>query len=141
MIHKILIYGLTLGGALSITIGLFHTYFYRFFNWEDDFSKISILNARVFCTIHIATILFLIGFGFLSIQFRETLSEASGLAAGICIFYSLFWLWRLLWQVIYFNPSKIELDSKLLVVYYMLVSLFAILFIVYGAPVFINALN
>jgi len=141
MIHKILIYGITTGGVLSIVIGLFHTYFYRFFNWDNDFSKISVLNARVLYTIHVATILLLIGFGILSLQFTEDLSAANGLAAGICIFYSLFWLWRLIWQIIYFNPSKMKLDSKLLLTHYMLVSLFAILFVVYGAPVFIRYQN
>lgn len=135
MTHTILASGIIIGGTLSITIGLFHTYFYRFFNWESDFSKISVLNARILYTIHVATILFLIGFGIISIKFSEILSETIGLATGFCAFYSLFWLWRLIWQVIYFNPSKMDLDNKLLLVHYMLVSLFAILFVVYGAPV------
>lgn len=127
-------YGLQLAGAISIVIGIGHTAFHRIFGWQHDFQKISAFNVKVFTTIHIATTLFLLGLGALTFRYATLLSQTSEVASITCLSLFIFWSWRLIWQVLYFKPSKFEHDRRLLVLHYVLVLLFAALAIGYGVP-------
>lgn len=42
------------GGILSLLMVMFHTRFYKLFDWKKDFEKISIKNQKIFYTIHLA---------------------------------------------------------------------------------------
>ena len=127
-----------LGGIFSLLMVIFHTQFYKLFNWKEDFEKISVRNQRIFYTIHIALYLFFIIFAILSFVYINELSQCKGLAFGIMMGYSLFWLWRTAWQIIYFKPPKTRKDKgarKLLYLHYLLIVIFLILFLAYGIPV------
>jgi cytochrome b561 len=130
-----------IGGIFSLLMVIFHTQFYKLFNWKEDFGKISTRNQRIFYTIHIALYLFFIIFAILSFAYINELSQCSGLAFGIMVGYSLFWLWRTVWQIIYFKPPKTRKDKearKLLFFHYLLIVIFLILFLAYGIPVVIK---
>jgi len=123
-----------IGGFLSLFMALFHTQFYKLFNWQKDFEKISAINQKVFYTIHLASLLLFLVFSFLSFAFTNELSQCSGLACGVTFAYSLFWLWRTIWQMIYFRPPKSQKAEKMIFLHYLLIIVFAILFVVYLIP-------
>ena len=127
-------FGLQVAGIISIVIGIGHTAFHRIFGWQRDFQRISTLNVKVFTTIHIAATLFLLMVGALTFRYAALLSQSTEVASIVCLSLFLFWCWRLIWQLFYFKPSKIEHDRYLLALHYVLVLLFAALAIGYGAP-------
>ncbi|WPC65398.1 hypothetical protein SBP18_12905 [Rhodoferax ferrireducens] len=127
-------FGLQVAGIISVVIGIGHTAFHRIFRWHRDFQRISALNVKVFTTIHIATTLFLLAAGALTFRYAALLSQSTEVASVVCLSLFVFWCWRLIWQVLYFKPSKIEHDRRLLLLHYVLVLLFAALAVGYGAP-------
>lgn len=122
------------GGILSLFMALFHTQFYKLFNWKKDFEKISVINQKVFYTIHLALLILFFVFSFISLAYTNELSQCSGLACGITLGYSLFWLWRTIWQILYFRPPKNQKVSKMNFLHYLSILVFGILFVVYLIP-------
>lgn len=127
------------GGILSLLMVVFHTRFYKLFQWKEEFEKITLRNQRIFYTIHIALLLLFLVFALLSFIYTEELSQASGLALGITAGYSLFWLWRTIWQIVYFRPSSSTTADprmrKFLFLHHLLIFIFLLLFIAYLIPV------
>ncbi len=126
------------GGVLSAGMAVFHSRFYTRFHWKDDFKIISFRNQKILYTVHIALLLFFCLFALLSFIFAKELALSSGLALGINILYSLFWLWRTIWQVFYFrSPPEMAVNSKS-AIHYIITIVFFLLFVSYFLPVFIQ---
>jgi hypothetical protein len=128
-------YGLQAAGVISVLIGLGHISFHRIFDWKRAFASLSVHDAKVLTTIHIGATLFLLLVGVLTLRYSELLSQPTEPASVLCASLSLFWTWRLLWQVTYLKPSPIRHDGRFLALHYVFTSLFAFLVIAYGAPV------
>lgn len=122
-----------IGGILSLVMVLLHSRFYKMFKWEDEFAKISLANSRIIYTIHVALILMFLIFGILSLVFVNELSQCRGLSFGLLLCYSLFWLWRAIWQMVYFKPPK-DYKGKVPAIGYIMTLLFILLFVVYLLP-------
>lgn len=120
-----------LGGILTLLIALFHTRFYKLFNWEADFEKLSPFNTMVFYSIHIALLLLFFLIGVFSLIYAKELSLSVGASAGINFVLALFWLWRFIWQIVYF---KREQGQKVPLISHLLTVVFALLCISYSAP-------
>ncbi len=134
-ISKLCIY---VGAVLSLLMFLFHTRLYTLLGWKNELSKISDISRKIIYTINLALLLIFLIFGFISFIYVNELAKCEGLAFGICLGYSLFWLWRGIWQVTYFKlPKNTQVSKKGLSIYYSLVTSFTILFIVYLIPVII----
>ena len=87
-------------------------------------------------TIHLALLLIFLIFGLISFIYVDELAKCEGLAFGICLGYSLFWLWRSIWQISYFKlPKNVPVSKKGLGIYYSLVTSFTLLFIAYLIPI------
>ena len=128
------------GGILSLFMALFHTQFCKLFNWKKDFERISAVNQKIFYTIHLALLLLFFVFSFISFTYTNELSQCNGLACGITLGYSLFWLWRAIWQIIYFRPPKNQQAGKMIFLHYLLIIVFGILFVFYLVPFIMNTL-
>ena len=126
------------GGLLSFFMGVFHTQFFKIFKWEKVFNNISAIDKNIFYTLHIALLLLFFGISAVSLTYAEELSSASGLAFGIILINSLFWLWRTFWQIFYFKPDK---NSKRLYLHYTLILYFSLLFIAYALPVVLKIIS
>ena len=126
------------GGLLSFFMGVFHTQFFKIFKWEKAFNNISVTDKNIFYTLHIALLLLFFGIAAVSLIYAEDLSSASGLAFGINLINSLFWLWRTIWQILYFTPDK---KAKLLYLHYILILYFSLLFIAYALPVVLKIIS
>ncbi len=123
------------GGLLTILMGLFHTRFYKLFLWHDEFARISERSRCVVYTIHLALLILFFGFGVISLFYYQQIAEAHGISLGVLIVLALFWLWRAVWQVSYFKPSKNRRLRKYLIIHYVLIVWFVLLFTVYFIPV------
>lgn len=119
------------GGALSLLMALFHTRFFKMFHWKKDFEKLSIVNSRILYTIHIALLLLFFIIGILSIIYANELSQSIGLSAGLNCLLSIFWLWRFIWQLVYFKRRK---GHKLPPISILLSIIFCLLFVSYFVP-------
>ncbi len=123
------------GGILSLLMVLFHTQFYKRFNWKVDFEKLPLRNQKIFYTIHLALILMFLIFALFSFVYVRELGTCRDLSLGILILYSLFWLWRALWQILYFRPSKSKKHRQLRLLHYGVIVWFFLLFLAYFLPV------
>jgi hypothetical protein len=112
----------------------FHRGFYTLFGWRREFEKILPVNAKILYTIHLALILLLLCFGLVSLVYFRELGRGEGLAAGVTLSYSLFWLWRTVWQLVYFRPRRSRAGTRTPVLHYTLVVVFAVLCVVYLVP-------
>ena len=126
------------GGVLSLFMVLFHCRFYKLFGWKKDFESISIINRKVFYTIHITLLLLFLSFAIISFIFTEELSQCCGLACAVTLSYSLFWLWRTIWQIIYFRPPRNSKPDRKIFLHYILIFVFTMLFIFYLVPFIIK---
>ena len=132
MISRIMIVS---GGILTLGMAFFHQRFPKMFGWKDDFDKIGKPKGKIHYTIHLALLLLFIGIGLLSISFSSELSRPVGLGMGICILISLFWLWRTIWQLLYFKLPKGPLPKAPVVMHYVMTICFLVLTITYSYPV------
>jgi len=120
------------GGVLSLLIAVFHTQYYKMFKWGKNFEKITILNSRIIYTIHLALLLLFFMIGAISIIYAKELSQSVGLAFGFNLLYSIFWMWRLIWQFVYFKRGK---GQKIPPIGIFLIIVFILLVISYLIPV------
>ena len=139
MSEHYVIVGLQLAGSILLILGLGHTAFYRIFGWKDDLAKISSHNAILFMTLHIGTTILLFAFGVFTIYFSSQLSQANEGAAAICLALSVFWGWRLVWQIAYFTPPQKERSTMRLVAHCALIAMFGMLIVAYAAPLVARA--
>ena len=68
----------------------------------------------------------------MSIVFATELSQAKGLSLGLTVMLSLFWLWRLVWQLTYFKRDRGQRIPPMAV---FMILVFSLLFVAYGLPV------
>jgi hypothetical protein len=115
------------GGILSLFMTIFHSRLYEMFEWKSEFDKIQIRNKRIFYSIHIALILFFLSYTLLSFFYYKEMAGCAGISFGVTLFYSLFWLWRAIWQIYYFKAKT--------TLHYAMLLVFSLLFISYALPV------
>lgn len=120
-----------LGGLLSFALAIFHCFFYNYLKWEDDLKNVTVLNGKIFMTLHIGLIAIFFFFAFLSFVYTEELSQCNGLAGIITGFYAFVWLFRTVWQVTYLKQFKNEKP----LLHYILVVWFLMLFAAYSVPI------
>lgn len=124
-------------GMLTLPIAIFHvpTFWQLMFrDWKREIKKTGVLNRQLANTLLIALTISLFIFGIISISYAKEMSQVVGMGWGITLSLALFWLWRLVWQVIYFRRSKNEFELKLKIFHYLLIIVFTILFIAYILP-------
>ena len=123
MISIISIY---VGGILTLLMAIFHIRFPKMFEWGKDYVRITEVNKRIFYTIHLALLLIFIIIGILSLFYVNELSECKGISLGLNLMISIFWLWRTIWQIVYFKGKTMH---------YILILVFFVLFVAYQIPV------
>ncbi len=113
------------GGVLTILMAVFHTLFHRIFRWEAENRKLTAVNKKIFFTIHLALLLFFFGTGIFTLFYANELSRSIGICFGINLILALFWLWRTIWQIIYFKGKTLH---------YAMIIYFFLLFVAYVIP-------
>ena len=123
-----------MGGYLSAIVGIGHCFFYRGFGWDEDFEKTRVITAKVLYTIHLFLIPMFFFFSYASLFHTKELAGGTPLGIAMSTFYAAFWLFRELWQIIYFRPSRIKGFEKLLSLHYFLITCFIFLVAAYAFP-------
>ncbi|MBN2008879.1 hypothetical protein JW960_06000 [candidate division KSB1 bacterium] len=126
-----------IGGVLTLAMALFHTRFYRLFKWQAEYEKLSLANQRIFYTIHVALLLQFFLIGIVTLVYATELSDCQGLACGVNLVMALFWVWRFVWQLLYF---KVKTGTKIPPIVYILDVWFFLLFVSYLVPVVVRFL-
>lgn len=123
-----------IGGFLSAIVGIGHCFFYRGFGWEEDFEKTRLITGKILYTIHLFLIPMFFFFSYASFVHTKELAGGTPLGVAMTTFYSFFWLFRELWQIVYFRPSRIRGFEKLLPLHYFLVTFCFFLWAAYTFP-------
>jgi hypothetical protein len=121
------------GGALTALMAAFHVRFYALFGWKEDFAKIHLRNRRILYSVHVALILLFVALAALSFKYSAELARAEGLALGVDVALALFWLWRTIWQLAYFD-YPVEYHAHTPVIHWVLCAVFAALAVSYALP-------
>ena len=125
-----------LGGTLTFLMFIFHTRLYAMYGWQQDLSYLTLANHRILFTIHIALLLLFLAFSVISLIYYRELSQPDGLGTGLLIAFSAFWIWRAVWQIIYFQapPGTMSVPA----INYALVAVFALLATAYLIPLILQ---
>ena len=123
---------LIVGSCLTIAMVIFHFFFPKIFKWEKDFQRITGTNKRVYFTINVALYLLFIVIAMITLLHINELVQCTRIGFTFLLLISLFWLWRTIWQIIYFKPEK---GSKLIIMHIILILIFLLLSLSYIAPI------
>ena len=114
------------GGVMTLLMAIFHIRFPKVFKWGKDYGRITEINKRIFHTIHLALLLLFVVIGIFSLFYASELSECKGVSFGFNLLISFFWLWRTIWQILYFKGKTML---------FVLIVVFSILFLAYLIPI------
>ncbi len=114
-----------IAGGLTFGLGVFHIPpVWRLFfpGWSKETATLRLLHRKLIDTVLLALALMLFLFALLSIGYSQELARADGLAGGLAAALAAFWLWRAVWQIVFFPPSKVEHNAALLILNYSVVA-------------------
>ncbi len=131
--------GILLGGFISLLVANGHRTFYKFFEWKKTFQKISVLDSKLFYTVHLFLIPIFLLFSYISFFHTEELVQVkTDLSRDLLIFYCLFWLSRGIWQIVYFPTSGLEDKKKANRVRFIVLGASSLCFMIYMAPLIVK---
>lgn len=90
------------GGVGHVLFAAFHFSFPTIFGWREALSALSNANYAIVYTLHLAVVLNLIMFAYISVfHWRELMT--TGLGKVITFAICLLWIWRTLAEVVFFR--------------------------------------
>ena len=98
------------GGVYHIALAVYHLLFWRLFNWQDEFSKLSAFNEAIIRALNLSLTFALVIFGYLSLAHTHELL-ATPLGRALLMLIALFWLARAMQQLLFFQHR--DWDSRL----------------------------
>jgi hypothetical protein len=122
------------GGILMLVVGIAHVFFYRIFDWRDAFARVRVLDAKVFYTLHVALMLLGLVLAYVSLRYPDELGRGAGLGGTLAALLAAFWLWRLVWQLVYFRPRRLQIGRRWVLFHYGWIVLFLMLTVAYSGP-------
>jgi hypothetical protein len=90
-----------IGGVNFLLFGLFHIGFWfdPVMDWKNELIKLTQLNSNVMQMLNLAIIVLFLAFGFILYYRKEMLNSALGKA--LLIIFALFWLIRLIAEIVF----------------------------------------
>jgi len=89
-----------IGGINFLLFGLFHLTFWRALNWKSELVKLTEINSNVMQMLNIGISVFMLTFGFIMLFYRIEISN-SALGKALLIAFALFWLARLVGEIVF----------------------------------------
>jgi hypothetical protein len=96
---------LIIGGIYNLGFAIFHIFFWKIFRWKADLRSVMEINKGIMYVMNLCLIYVFLFFSYVSI-FHYDLLLASKLGSIVLIFMSLFWFFRAVEQVIFFDIKK-----------------------------------
>ena len=97
---------LIIGGFYNLGFALFHIFFWKIFRWKADLRSVKKINKSITYVMNLCLIYVFILFGYLSFFQHEGLLFSS-IGNIMLISISLFWFFRAILQVVFFDISKL----------------------------------
>ncbi len=94
-------------GIFNICFGILHLFFWKLFDWKHDLQKISYYNRATLQILNLRMIYVFISVGFIIVLFRADIMY-SVLGDAILVGVLLFWLGRLIEQVIFLREKSFK---------------------------------
>ncbi len=94
-------------GIFNISFGILHLFFWKLFDWKHDLQKISYYNRATLQILNLRMIYVFISVGFIIVLFRADIMY-SALGDAILVGVLLFWLGRLIEQVIFLREKSFK---------------------------------
>jgi len=91
-----------IGGVTSLFWGLFHISFWFApfpIDWKNELMKLTEMNSNIMQMLNVGISVFLLAFGFLMLFYRREIAN-SALGRALLIIFSLFWLARLIGEIV-----------------------------------------
>ena len=131
-------YGLMCAGFFWIALGLFH--FPRiwttvFAQWDAELNVLPPLSRKLINTVLVALCLLGVALGLMTIVLAGGNSHFDRPQVWFLFFCFLFWLWRTVWQILYFPVRKLNAGPGLISLHVVLIVIFVINTAAYAAPV------
>lgn len=131
-------FGLLVAGGFSLALGLLHLpriWGAVFRQWNAELEAMSLLGRKLVTTVLVAFFLALIVLGMTTLSLAKGGEPLDGpfqlpFFAACC----LFWIWRLVWQVLYFTPRVLNPARWMLVLHAGLIVIFAVNAASYSMP-------
>jgi hypothetical protein len=92
-------------GALLVLLGLSHACFNRFFRWEQELARVSLLTRRIFYVHTFFIALGVVMAGAVSFLYADSLLRPGPLSRAILVGMTAFWLCRLLAQFFAYDSA------------------------------------
>jgi hypothetical protein len=89
-----------IGGISHILWGLFHATFWKGLDWKNQLPLLSEINGNVLQMANIAIIVMFLAFGCIFIFCRDEIAS-TGLGTAILLFFAVFWLARLIGEIVF----------------------------------------
>ncbi len=94
-------------GIFNISFGILHLFFWKLFDWKHDLQKISYYNRATLQILNLRMIYVFISVGFIIVLFRADIMYST-LGDAILVGVLLFWLGRLIEQVIFLREKSFK---------------------------------
>ena len=137
-------YGLVFAGVTSIALGIFHiprVWGAVFTTWHAEINNLSLLNRKLVNTVLVAFCLALVALGTLTLFLAGSDLQFDRFQIWFLVLCLLFWVWRLIWQILYFSYRKLKPGPRLLSLHIALIFIFAVNAIAYAVPVIAAIMN
>lgn len=96
---------LIIGGIYNLGFAIFHIFFSKIFRWKADLRSVMEINKGIMYVMNLCLIYVFIFFSYISI-FQYDLLLTSKLGSIVLVFISLFWFFRAVEQVLFFDIKK-----------------------------------
>ncbi|MFZ4589637.1 MAG: hypothetical protein ACOYN6_01445 [Ignavibacteria bacterium] len=103
-------------GIFNISFGILHLFFWKLFDWKHDLQKISYYNRATVQILNLRMIYVFISVGFIMVLFRADIMY-SVLGDAILVGVLLFWLGRLIEQLIFFREKSLKVIALTVVIF------------------------
>jgi hypothetical protein len=131
-------YGLIFAGLSSIALGVFHIpriWGTVFPQWNTEINGISLLSRKLINTVLMALCLTVVILGSITLFIAVENSDFDRLQVRFLFFCFLFWLWRTIWQILYFPYRKLKPGPKLLSLHIVMIIIFVANTMAYLVPI------
>ncbi|MDX1502788.1 MAG: hypothetical protein R3325_10535 [Thermoanaerobaculia bacterium] len=93
------------GGVYCLLFALFHLFFHRLFDWDEELSRLGPLNRAIVPVLNLSLTCALAIFAVLSLAFAPDLAT-TGLGTVFLLLVALFWLARAIEQAVFFKLRR-----------------------------------